>query len=142
METYTQMKKRHQKEVWAFPHFFALSNQSFEKGMKELGLAPSESDKVFGSNGGYNRCSDAAALQEMFERHHREMQEAIAADSTGEGFIYQMFRCELANHEYGFTEELDDTLDALGITDEDIDSSQQLRHGLQKAIQAVQTISF
>jgi len=44
-----------------------------------------------------------------------------------------MFRYELANHEYDYTGDIDDTLDALCLTQQDIDQNPALQHGLQKA---------
>ena len=41
------------------------------------------------------------------------MAAAIAEDKTGDGFLYQMFLCELDNHEYGGTGGSKDTADAL-----------------------------
>ena len=73
----------------------------------------------------------------MFARHKREREEAIANDTTGKGYIYQMFRHELANHEFDYTEDLDDTLAAVGLTMEEIENSKPLKRGLDKAIESV-----
>ena len=62
------------------------------------------------------------------------MKEAIAGDLEGESFIYDMFKYELANHEYGCTWELEDTIQALNLTLEEINNSQNLKAGLKKAI--------
>ena len=70
---------------------------------------------------------------EIIEKNHSEMQEAIQADETGEGFIYEMFVSELFNHEYGYTEDITETLDALGLDLAEVDSSPALSHGLAKA---------
>lgn len=138
METYQELRNRQQQEVNAFPMVFAFSDKQFVEAMKELGLDPTETDKVykFGDTGGLYRRSDAPALHEMFDRHERERQDAIAADETGEGFIFQMFRDELANHEYNYTGELDETIEALGLTPEEINSNPKMLHGLEKAIEA------
>ena len=136
METYQEMKNRQQQEVDAFPMAFAFSNKQFEEGMRKLGLAPTDTDKIYklGGSGGFFRKSDAPALHEMFCRHERERQEAIAADETGDGFVFQMFNEELANHEYNYTGELDETMEALGLTMEEINGSQKMVHALQEAI--------
>ena len=67
--------------------------------------------------GGYCRKSDVAKLNEMFTRHRKELEDAIAGDKTGQGFICDMFLQELENHEYSYTGDVQETLDALGITD-------------------------
>ena len=93
-----------------------------------------KTDKIIGIGaGGFIRKSDLKAYTEMCQRTEKEMQEAIANDKTGEGFIKEMFKYELANHEYCITYELDDTLDALGLTIEEINNNQALKHGLELA---------
>lgn len=132
---YVEMKNRHQEEVNNFPMFFAFNNKQFDEGMKTLGLDPSETDKIYklSNTGGFYRRSDSRALKEMFLRHRQEEADAIAADTTGDGFIYEMFNYELANHEYGYTRDLEPTLDALGLTIEEIIANPALSHGLKKA---------
>ena len=75
----------------------------------------------------------------MFARHRKELEEAIAADKAGDNFIYEMFLTELSNHEYSYTGDVQDTLDALGITPQYMEATPQLKAGLdlacKKAIQ-------
>lgn len=132
---YLEMKAKHEQEVNNFPMFFAFSQKQFDEGMKKLGLDPSETDKIYklGGTGGYYRKSDSEALGEMFLRHSQEELDAIAADKTGEGFIYDMFNYELANHEYGYTRDPESTLDALGMTMEQIEANPALLAGWKKA---------
>lgn len=61
------------------------------------------------------------------------LQDAINGDTTGEGYIFDMFRYELANHEYGYTREADSALRALGYTFEDIQKSEKLTKGITLA---------
>lgn len=134
-ESYRQLKERHQAEWNAFPLMFAFSSEQFDRGMSKLGLLPTDTDKIFrlGNTGGYYRKDDALALKEMTGRHSDELHAAIAADSTGEGFIYNMFLYELANHEYIITGNTEDALNALQLTQEDIDTNPALQHGLKLA---------
>ena len=136
MNKYTELKNRHQKEVNDFPMFFAFSEKQFEEGMKKLGLNPDDTHLIYklGNTGGFYRKSDAQALRDMFARHNAEMSDAIANDTTGEGFIYDMFKYELANHEYCITYELEPTLDACGLTEDEVLESPALTAGLKKAI--------
>lgn len=48
-----------------------------------------------------------------------------------------MFLYEMDNHEYGYTGDLDDTLDALGMEWEEIEASEKLLTGLKKAQQRI-----
>jgi len=134
MNAYIDMKERHQREVDDFPLFFAFNKEQFNEGMKKFELKAEETKKIYrlGNTGGYYRRKDAKRLNEMFFRHATELQNAIDGDATGEGFIFQMFDYELANHEYDTTA----ALQALGITDGELSGSEQLRHGLALAIKA------
>lgn len=76
-------------------------------------------------------------MHETIDRHNKEMQEAIDADPDGTGFVYEMFLCEMDNHEYGYTGDLDDTLDALGMEWEEIEASEKIIAGLKKAQQKI-----
>ena len=95
---YQEMRERHQAEVNDFPLMFAFDARQFAEGLRRLGLRSSDKDKVCAlpGTGGFCRKSDLPALKGMFARHHRELQEAIGADPTGRGFIYEMFRTELS----------------------------------------------
>ena len=136
MTDYMELKKRQQEEINRFPMFFAFNNKQFKEGMEKLGLEPGDTNLIYklGNTGGYYRRSDAEELYNMFERHERERQEAIKAD-TGEGYCFQMFDYELANHEFGYTERLSDTLEALDLTIEEVKNSPQLSRGLKFALE-------
>ncbi len=134
MNKYIEMKDRHQKEFDNFPMKFAFSDKQFKESMEDLGLTEKDTDKIIAIGaGGFIRKTDFEAYKEMCERTIKEMQDAINEDKTGEGFIKDMFKYELANHEYCITYELDSTLDAVGLTIEEVNNSKALRHGLELA---------
>ena len=139
MSTYREMRCRHQLEVNDFPIAYAFSDEGFAAGMKKLGLNPQDTDKIcsLGGTGGFFRKSDMRKLNKMFARHKRERDEAIAADTKGTGYIYQMFLCELASNEFDFTENLEDTLAAVDLTPEAIEKSKPLKRGLELAIKVI-----
>ena len=136
MNKYRELKSRHEKMMNEFPMFYAFNNKQFEEGMAKLGLNPDETDKIYklGGTGGFYRKSDSNKLKEMFNTFERETKEAIAADETGYGFIYDMFNYELANHEYCITWDLEPTLDALGLTLAEINADERRLKGFKKAI--------
>lgn len=139
-ESYQDMKVRHQREVNEFPIHFAFGDEQIKRKFAELGLDPEKDmDKisVIRGTGGFVLKKDEQPLCEMFSRHHRELQEAISADKKGTGFIYQMFRYELANYEFGYTGEVEDTLNALGMTLEQIEADPALQAGFEKAKQDI-----
>lgn len=133
-EPYQEMKARQQKEVSAFPMAFAFGRGQFVEGMRKLGLDPSETDKVVSIGaGGFIRKTDEAAYHALFHRHHLEHEAAMAADKTGNGYLLQMFRCELSNHEYGYTRDAEPALMALGLSWEDIGNDERLMLAFEKA---------
>ena len=70
----------------------------------------------------------------MFKRQNAEQKAALAAQKTGDEYAYQMFLHELGNHEYVITGDLSDTLDACGLSAEQINSDPKLRKALARAI--------
>ena len=134
MNKYVQMRKRQQEEFNALPLGFAFSNEQFEKMMIGWGLDPQkDTDKIFRiPGGGFVQKKDRTLLHDMLNRHDAEMQVAIKEDKTGDGFIYEMFLYELNNHEYGYTRDAEETLDALGYTFEQLEADKRLAYGLKK----------
>ena len=140
MESYQEMKIRHQNETNEFPIHFAFGDEQIKRKFTELGLdIEKDWDKVshIPGTGGFILKKDEQARREMCERHYKELQNAIAADKDGTGFIYQMFRYELANYEFGYTGEADDALAALGYTEAQIEADPALKTGFEKAKQDI-----
>jgi hypothetical protein len=136
MNAYSKLKEKHQKEIGELPIFFAFDHKQFAKGMARFGLSPEDTNKIYAlkGTGGYYLRSDDAKLRETFARHMREFNEAIAADKTSEGFIFEMFARELFNHEYIFTRDPEPAWEALRLTEAQINSNKALRKGFKKAV--------
>ena len=101
MNRYEELKNRFQQEINAFPMKWAFSKEQFDRSMQELGLDPADTDKIIGiPGGGFIRKSDKKAFIELFSRREKAVEAAIAEDVDGSGFVCDMFRYELANHEY------------------------------------------
>ena len=142
METYRQMKNRHQEEVNALPLAFAFSAEHLKEVLSAWNI--SEEEAIAGAitpigHGGYIRTTDKELVNSTFKRIQEERQAAIEADTTGTGFIYQMFRTELNNREFSYTQDVDETLTELGFTEADINSSPALKAGLIAAIEKINT---
>lgn len=134
MNKYTELKAKHQAEVDAFPFGFAFNQKQFDEMMEKWGLTPDDTDKIYSiGGGGYVRKSDAEAMHKMFERHELERK---MARKHGDNYLFEMFNYELANHEYCITGELDDTLDALGLTIDEINADPKMADALKRAIAA------
>lgn len=135
---YVAFKEKRQAEVDAFPMIFAFSLSQLYEGMRKLGLQPVQTNDLLEiGGGGYIKKSDRDKYIALGNKHEKEFADAIAKDTTGEGFIYHMFRYELANHEFGYTRDIEDTLNALGMTSAVIQRSPNLKNGLELAIQSI-----
>jgi hypothetical protein len=136
--TYLTLKQKHQAEVDAFPMAFAFSDKQFEEAMAKLELKAKDTDKVLSiGGGGIIRKTDREAFHYMFAKNEIAKKEAIDGDLTGDGFIFDMFSYELANHEYGYTWDVEPTLEALGLTMDEVKADKKLLHGLTKARKSV-----
>ena len=103
---YQILKDRQQKEFNAFPMSAAFSQQQFAEMMAKWGLLPTDTDKIVHIGGGcYIRKTDREA-----------------------------FRVLVENHEYCITYDLEDTLDAVGLTVDEINADKRLLGGLEKAL--------
>lgn len=140
METYKAMKERHQEEVNALPLAFAFSKEQYRAKLDAWNITEEEANNgaILGiGGGGFIRSSDRDLVIGTFERIHDEEQAAIAADTTGDGFIYQMFLYELNNHEFSYTGDVEETLAALQLTADDINGNEALQHGLKRAVKEI-----
>ena len=139
MNRYAELRKRQQEEFNKLPLGFAFSNKQFEEMMQRWGLDPEkDTDKLYRiPGGGFIQKKDHALLHETTERHQAERQAAIDADKTGEGFIYEMFLYELDNHEYGYTGDTEEALDALGYTADEVLGDPRLKRGIEKAVTVI-----
>lgn len=139
MNRYAELRQHQQEEFNALPLGFAFGGRQFREMMEGWGLDPEkDKDKIYSIGaGGYVQKKDAELLHQTHKRLDEEMAAAIAEDKTGDGFIYEMFLHELANHEYGYTGDVEETLDALGYTAEDIQADKRLLHGLEMACKTI-----
>lgn len=141
-ETYVQMKNRHQKEYEDFSKncvFFAFSNDQFNQGMQKLGLDhDKDTDKIYRTfGGGFILRTKSKEQAELFNRFEQEQKQAIENDKEGTGYIREMFEYEMNNHEYGYTRDITDTLDCLGLTIEEIEANEIMLKGFNIARKAV-----
>lgn len=147
MNTYTLIKDRQQKEVDDYLNkfaFFAFNNDQFDKGLKKLGIQAGQEGALVRLNntGGFILKERAQDFIAMLKRHSDERRAALASPETGYTFAYDMFVAELSNHEYSFTGDAGETLDALGISEDDIAADQTLRQALEDAKKHVMEYSI
>jgi heterodisulfide reductase subunit B len=141
MNPYLELKNKHQKEINEFPFGFAFNDKQFAEMMEKWGLTPEDTDKIYRiGGGGYIRKADEEAMNEMFERHSQERKAAMEADPCG--YCYHMFDYELANHEYNYTGDVTDALDALGLTYEEVKANKGVYDILMKAIKHQESLDW
>lgn len=128
MNKYTKLKEKHQKEVNEFPIIFAFSNEQLDEGMKKLGVANKDELASIGY-GGYIKTQDTDAYVNMQIRINKECTEALKDPE----YCYDAFSYELANHEYCITNDLEDTLNELGLTEKEIMQNPMLLYALKRA---------
>lgn len=130
--SYELLKEKHQIEYGNFPIYFAVGKEQIIEKFKELNLEyDKDLDKVVGvGNFGFVRKEDETKYFDMLKRHNEEIQKEISKDITGETFIKDMFLTELKNHEYSYTRDEEDTLEALHITNDDLIKHPNLMKGL------------
>lgn len=139
MNKYLELKKKQQEEIAALSLGFAFSDKQFAQMMENWGLnAEKDLDKIcYMGSGTFVQKKDVESVRKTFSKHKAELKAAIAEDKTGEGFIFHMFYYELANHEYGYTGDYEDTLNALGYTWQQVQEDKRLLCGLEKAAKSI-----
>lgn len=102
--TYEEYKNKKQEEVNKLPLFFAYNDVQFEDAMKERGLKPTDTDKIYSlpNCGGFYLKTDADKIKEFFNRKD-ELPELMKDEEFAEGAFYY----EMADHEYAINWEGD-----------------------------------
>ena len=143
MNAYLQLKEKQQKEVDNFPMFFAFSDDQFKRGMEKIGLTPDDVEKVCSIGlGGFMKKTDVPAFNAMMDNRENELKAAIAADKDGTGFIYDMVFYELENHEYCITLDFSDTINALGLTREEIKNDPRMVAAFNNAARVIRSKEY
>lgn len=138
MNSYQEMRRRQQEEVDALPLYWAFTEEQFDKKLQELGLTRADTDKLCKTwGGGFCLASDADMIATTLARHRADLRAEIRADKTGLGFIKDMFVSELRNHEYGYTLETEEAVDACGFTEAEVEADPRLKRGLEAACKSI-----
>jgi hypothetical protein len=134
MNKYVELDRIIQKKYDEFPFIFifAFCKNEFERKLKSYNVTKDEIASI--GAGGFVRKKDIPALNKLCEWAHNARKEAIEKDVDGSGFVKDMFAYELNNHEYGYTYNLEDTLNTLGYTYEEIQKDKKLKRGLDLAL--------
>jgi predicted transcriptional regulator len=119
MKKYFELKQEIQARVDAFPFMFAFSMQQFEEGKQRLGVKDNSELLSIGS-GGYIRKTDSQAYTDLIEETGKTREEYLKDPAQfKDALIY-----ELANHEYCYTYDSANTLEALGLEEDELTGEQ------------------
>lgn len=122
--TYAELRQAQQKRINALPLYFAFSDKQFEETMSKLGLTANDTDKVCSIGfGGFCLNSDAKLVVDTFNETSDEMEKALEDDD----FLQSAFEYEMANHEFGYTYDPEDTLESLGFSLNDLEKNERIR---------------
>lgn len=126
MESYTDMKARHRKEIDALPICYAFNREQLEEAKKKLGDVPLV---TFGYGSVYRK-SDFGLISAVFDRHeeeHKKLRDDYRA--LEDGFLYEM-----ANHEFNINwQGTEDVLRCFGMTEDDL-KNPQIKAAWDKAL--------
>ena len=137
-----ELRNRQQKRFDDFCNqyaFFAFNHDQLLDGLRKLNITEEEAaEKLYSmGGGGYYLKEKAAEFNSIITLGDKERREAAADPETGDKYLFQMFYYELNNHEYSYTGEMEETLDSLGYTWEDVKADQRLGAALLKASQQI-----
>ena len=125
---YREFREYWQKEFEKLPVKYAFNQKQLEKAMNELGLdVKTDMDKVisiFGA-GDIWRKDDVEKYKE-FSRKESEQRNELMKDKE---FVKDMFLYEMGNHEYGYTLDSEDVIEACGLTMTEVLNNECL-HGM------------
>lgn len=138
--SYDELREIQQERFNNLPIGFAYSEKQFNEMMHRWGLDPdTDTDQicyVFGRLG-FARKSDLPLIKATVKKEQEETEQAIASDRDGTGFIYDMFVSEMFNHEYGLTHNIDEVLEALGLTADQVNSDERFQSAMKMASEYV-----
>lgn len=125
MESYQQIKARHQADVDAFPLKAAFSKEQLAEMMQAFGLPNDKTGYaqiVSIGAGCYILRTDVPAFKEMIDRHEREMKEFRRNRKE----LMQALRYEFANHECQFIRNDIDVCACVGLDWEEVQKDAEL----------------
>lgn len=137
MNLYREQRAAQQKRMNEFLGayaFFAFDERQFSEGLEKLGIAPGTDGALVSiPGGGYLLADKAQVFSNILESFHRERQDAIRDTATGAKFAYDMFRAELNDTEYSYSEDAEDALRSLGYDLQDVEADPVLKTAFEKA---------
>jgi hypothetical protein len=118
---YTELKKQIADKIGAFEMFFAFSNEQLAQGMEKIGVTD-KSEIVSVGSGAFMRRAKVQEYKDLLKEVSKQERDFL--EESEENF-YSAALYELNNHEYGYTGDNSDALDALGYEMKDLSPMQK-----------------
>lgn len=110
--------------------FYAFNLEQLKEGMESIGLNLKETKKVaYLGAGVYIHADEIQNYKKFIYKQHKEFKENMQFYE----FAKSAFKSELANYEYCYTMEIDDAINALGYTLDEINNDPLLSKALKTA---------
>ena len=145
--SYKELIDKQMAEINVFPMKTATNSEQFKKIVNEWNLSFDEnSDNYYGKQlvpvglGMFIRKKDAKGFNDMLNRHRKEHLKAIKEDTTGEGYIYDMFVYELQKYKYKYNSCTEEVLQTLDISVETLLQNAVMNRAFAKACQYVASL--
>lgn len=135
METYQELRKRHEEEVNALPLGFAFDAKQFNEMKIKLGVKESNELYRFGDTGGFYRKVDSELIRGTFKRHARERKEAIYKPGGIDiDYVQKMFYYQMCNHEFAINYDgKSEVLCDCDVTEEELNTVPELKQAWNAA---------
>lgn len=136
---YTTFKERQKKKVDDFIAancFFAFTEEDFKAGAKKLNASP-ENKLISIGAGGFILAKKKSEMKELLEEMRLEKREYLKNDEQLKDAIFY----ELGNHEYNYTYDATEALDALSLSDEYLESVKGLKEKVAKIVKSYRNIN-
>ena len=135
--TYKSVEEKYQKQINNFPCIVAFSKKSVKEKLSNLNVNSIDDLKQI-IPGYFIRKSDVEDFKQININKQNEIK-ALYNGYKGYRFAKSMFKTLLNDFEYIYSNDLTDTLEALHLTLEEIESNKNLRIGLKLALKEIRS---
>jgi len=126
---YTEFKEKQQNEISKFPIQWAFSENQLKEAMLKLNVNSREDLATIGA-GSVLKKEDVNKWFELMNKQNIEKNDLIKTNDT---FVYEMFKYELNNYEYAYTQDLTEMFEHIGLDYEKVMNNERLVNILSKA---------
>ena len=127
---YEEYLKRRNEKFNKLPMRFAFNKEQLEEVKKELN-ASLENKLTYLGSGTFILSKDVHLLEECEESVEKEFKEEM----KNYDFVLEAFNYELANHEFGVTYDINESLESLGLTLEEVNKNETYKKALRTALE-------